>query len=53
MNFNSDSDTDGITKAILNQCELALENIKSVEEKEAEKIKVHNERWRRVDRGNK
>ena len=41
---NSDSDTDAITKAILNQCELALENIKSVEEKEAEKIKVHNER---------
>ncbi len=41
---NVDHDTDAITKAILNQCELALENIKSVEEKEAEKIKVHNER---------
>ena len=41
---NADSDADAITKAILNQCELALENIKSVEEKEEEKLKVHNER---------
>ena len=41
---NNDPYTEGITAAILNQCELAMENIKTVEEKEAEKLKVQNER---------
>ena len=41
---NRDEYTEGITTAILNQCELAMENIKSVNEKEAEKLKVQNER---------
>lgn len=41
-----DAYTEGITTAILNQCELAMENIKSVVEKEAEKLKVQNERMK-------
>ena len=41
---NRDEYTEGITTAILNQCELAMENIKSLSEKETEKLKVQNER---------
>ena len=42
----SDKLTDDITNAILSQCELAMENIRATNEKEAEKLKTQDERLR-------
>ncbi len=42
----SDKLTDDIINAILSQCELAMENIRATNEKEAEKLKTQDERLR-------
>ncbi|MCR5330701.1 MAG: DUF4118 domain-containing protein [Lachnospiraceae bacterium] len=42
----SDQLTDDIINAILSQCELAMENIRATNEKEAEKLKTQDERLR-------
>ena len=42
----SDKLTADITNAILSQCELAMENIRATDEKEAEKLKTQDERLR-------
>ncbi len=43
---SSDKLTDDIVNAILSQCELAMENIRATNDKEAEKLKTQDERLR-------